>query len=118
MPAPNIIGWTKEGRAIVYNGDGTVSTERTTTIQHPMLNQGQWTNIPTMFGGIEFPQEAAIQYIVKFKGMDPDTGLPVQGFPSLQEAEKSAQSRSKLLGQEVSPILQKYMQSLGPLGEK
>ena len=87
-----IKGYTREGRPIVENTDGSVSTERTITVQDPNLNQGQWTNIPSMWGGQELPEEDAILNAIRSQQQFP-------AYPSIPEAEDAAVARSRMLGQ-------------------
>lgn len=89
-----IIGRTPAGRPIVRNPDGSVSTERTVTVRDPRLNDGRFTNIPTMFAGrpVEVPQ--AIETIVKNGGIDPETGERLPGFATESEAVNAAKRRS------------------------
>lgn len=85
-------------RQVVQNPDGSISTERTVTIQDPRIHKGLWVNIPTMFGGKEVSQERAIDIIAKNKGVDPETGEEVPFFTTLDEAISSAKARSDSLG--------------------
>ena len=102
-----VIGKTPEGRPVVLNDDGSVSTERTITISHPGINSGRYTNIPTMFGGKEFSPEVSILKIIKHKGIDPDTGISLPGFGDVRQAEIAAQKRSKELGKLLEEMMQK-----------
>ena len=86
-----IIGKTDEGRPIDKNPDGSVSTERTTTLQI----DGKWTNIPTMYGGKEVSDEEAVAIIKKNGMVDPETGRKMPTFDSMQEAEAAARKRSE-----------------------
>ena len=85
-------------RQVVQNPDGSISTERTVTIQDPRIHKGLWVNIPTMFGGKEVSQERAIDIIAKNKGVDPETGEEGPFFTTLDEAISSAKARSDSLG--------------------
>jgi|TARA_R100001163_G_C4967146_1_gene128577 hypothetical protein len=85
-------------RQVVQNPDGSISTERTVTIQDPRIHKGLWVNIPTMFGGKEVSQERAIDIIAENKGVDPETGREVPFFTSLDEAISEAKARSDSLG--------------------
>lgn len=92
-----IVGHTKEGRPIVRNPDGTVSTERTETIEL----DGHFLNIPTMFGGKAVSVDEAIAILRKAGWKDPDTKQPIRRFGSLQEAVRAAESRTKALDAEI-----------------
>jgi len=104
---PQIVGKTSEGRPIVLNDDGTVSTERTITISDPGINGGKFTNIPTMFGGKQVSEPMAIIRIRQSKGVDPETGQSLKGFSGADQAVQAAQLRSNQLGKKLRPILKK-----------
>ena len=89
---------TQLKRQVVNNPDGSISTERTVTIQDPRIHKGLWVNIPTLYGGEEVSQEKAIDIIAKNKGVDPETGEEVPFFTTLDEAISSAKARSDSLG--------------------
>lgn len=100
---------TDEGRPMVLNPSGSVSTERTVTIQDPRINEGRPTNIPTLFGGVEVDPREAIELVAMSGGIDPETGRELPSFENIDEALRSARSRSRELGQQVqqrSPISQ------------
>jgi hypothetical protein len=91
---------TSEGRPIVKNEDGSVSTERTITVTDERINGGKPTNIPTMFGGKQVSEEEAIERIARAGGKDPETGRPLPGYNSIEEAVKAAKERSENLGRQ------------------
>lgn len=93
-----IIGTTDEGRPIVKNPDGSVSTERTTTVEI----DGKWVNIPTMFGGKQVSDEEAVDIMTRNGMVDPETGRTMPTFDSREEAETAAKARSKELGKKYS----------------
>ena len=95
-------GKTSEGRPIVQNPDGSISTERTITVTDPRLNGGKPTNIPSMFGGKQVSEQEAINRIVQAGGKDPETGQALQGFNTIREAVTSAQQRSADLGKKYA----------------
>jgi hypothetical protein len=99
-----VIGTTPEGRKVYRNPDGSVSTELTITVQHPELNNGLPTNIPSMFGGKVLSEEEAVRVILKNKGKDPETGRALTGFQSLPEAIEDAELRSKKLGRIIEQM--------------
>jgi hypothetical protein len=96
-----VTGKTTEGRPVVKNPDGSVSTERTITVTDSRLNGGRATNIPSMFGGKEVSEDEAIERIVKAGGKDPETGRSLPGYASIEEAVTAAEERSSGLGQEL-----------------
>lgn len=85
-------------RQVVRNKDGSISTERTVTIQDPRIHKGLWVNIPTLYGGKEVSQEKAIEIIAENEGIDPETGRKVPFFTTLDEALEAAEARSDSLG--------------------
>lgn len=93
-----ISGKTKQGRPIVKNPDGSISTERTITVTDPRINGGKPTNIPSMYGGKEVSEQEAIARVATAGGKDPETGEVLPGFNSIEEAVAAAQARSKELG--------------------
>lgn len=88
------IGTTPEGRPIIQNPDGSVSTERTITVTHPSINDGKPTNIPSIYGGKSVSEQEAIKIISENKGVDPETGRKMVGYTSIEEAEEAAKKRS------------------------
>lgn len=104
-------GTTSQGRPIISNPDGSVSTERSITVTDPRLNSGRPTNIPSMFGGKEVSEDEAVRRIVAAGGKDPETGQPVQSFNSIPEAVEAAKARSAGLGQQ-------YGNSLPPISQQ
>jgi hypothetical protein len=104
-------GTTGEGRPIISNADGSVSTERSITVTDPRLNGGRPTNIPSMYGGKEVSEDEAVRRIVAAGGKDPETGQPVQSFNSIPEAVEAAKKRSMELGQQ-------YGNSLPPISQQ
>lgn len=74
-------------RPIVWNKDGSFSTERTITAEV----DGQFYNIPTIVDGKEVGRQEAIDHAMK-------TGSWVSRHPSLQEADYAAVERSKRIG--------------------
>ncbi|MBP7482195.1 MAG: hypothetical protein KA788_06655, partial [Lacunisphaera sp.] len=86
-----IVGKTDEGRPIVKNPDGSVSTERSVTVEI----DGKWVNIPSMFGGKEVSEEEAVNIMQQNGMVDPETGRTMPTFNSLEEAETAARARSE-----------------------
>lgn len=108
-----VIGKTPEGRSVIRNPDGTVSTERTVTVVHPLINGGRPTNIPTIFAGREFDEDTAAQIILEFARrkkkstlIDPETGRELQAFDSMEAATKAAQARSREIGQSIRGLIE------------
>nr|WP_321482341.1 phage tail tip lysozyme [uncultured Cohaesibacter sp.] len=97
----DLYGFTPEGRQIIGNEDGSFSTERTITVTDPRINDGQPTNIPTMYGGQIVDDATAADIIANSGGVDPDTGRALEGYPSITAAERAAQQRSSSLAGEL-----------------
>lgn len=86
---------TREGRPILQNGDGSVSTERTITVQVDDLNGGKPTNIPTIWNGKPVSQDEAIANAVK-------SGQHFTAFNTVDDAVSAAKTRSNALGNELT----------------
>lgn len=82
-----------DGRPILRNKDGSVSTEFTVTVEDDRLNGGRPTVIPTIYDGREVSPDRAIQIVAANGGKDPDTGIYQPGFGSIDEADRFAQRR-------------------------
>ncbi len=95
---PQGVDQSGPGRPMVQNEDGTVSTERSITVTDPRINDSQPTNIPSMFDGVQVEQEEAINRISVAGGVDPETGRPLPGFDSIEDAVAAAEGRSAALG--------------------
>ena len=114
-----VIGLTEEGRPIIRNEDGTMSSERTITITHPMINNGKPTNIPTIYNKKEVNQDEAINIIINSKGIDPETGRRLNSYDTLDEAVTAAKARSEQLGikleKENTPQIHRISDLVGEL---
>ncbi len=93
---------TSAGRKLYQDADGTPYSEKSITVTDPAINNGQPTNIPSVFGGQELPQAEAIRRIVEAGGVDPETGRELPAFASIEEAVAAAQARSDSLGADLS----------------
>lgn len=106
-------GMTPEGRPIIYNPEEQgFSTEYTTTVQHPQLNNGQYTNIPSIFSGQFLQPDQALNIVLNAGGYDPETGRRLLGYSSLDAAIMAAKARTKELdaqvGQRINRLNQQY----------
>jgi uncharacterized protein (TIGR02594 family) len=79
----------------IANADGSVSTERTITIEG---KDGGWVNIPTIVGGKQLTNEQA--EALYLRGRNNPVG---EGFATAQEAAQAAQARSNQIGQQLPP---------------
>jgi hypothetical protein len=87
------VGRTQEGRAMIQNPDNSVSTER--TITGPWGPNGEWVNIPSMFGGKQLSEEEAVQIMRDNGWIDPETNREAVFFPTVDEAVAAARARSQ-----------------------
>ena len=90
-----VIGKTSEGRLVVVNPEGGLSTEITQTVEDPV--RGGYVNIPSLYGGKPVSEEEALNKVISNRFRDPDTGRLLRHFNSIAEAEKEATARSSLL---------------------
>lgn len=106
-------GRTPEGRPIIWNPqEGGFSTEWTSTVKDPRLNAGQWTNIPTIYGGQIMDPSQALQQVLATGGpYDPDTGRRLLGYRSQAAAELAARQRTQELDQMVGGRLRRLESS-------
>jgi hypothetical protein len=85
------------GRPMIQNPDGTVSTEESITITDPRINGGAPTNIPSIWGGRRtVSEDEAIEEALR-------SGQSFDAFPSIDAAVAAAQERSNMLGRSVPP---------------
>ena len=83
-------------RPRVQNDDGSQSSELSITVPDPRA-PGMWINIPSMFGGQQVSEDAALDVISRAGFADPETGREIQSFSSVEEAVAAAQARSDSL---------------------
>tara|TARA_R110000787_G_scaffold110489_4_gene219194 strand:+ start:81 stop:485 length:405 start_codon:yes stop_codon:yes gene_type:complete len=105
---PMTIGRTSEGRNMVYAPGHGLRTEYTSTVKDPRINNGAFTNIPTIFGGTDpISPDAAADIIAGNNGVDPETGIQLNGFQNEEDAIKFAKFRSGSLDREINKIFKK-----------
>ena len=90
-----ILGYLPDGRPIVETEGGGYSTHRMG--QFSFDEPPQFFNIPTMYGGKQVSEDEAVQIFLRNKGKDPDTGLALQPYGTLEEAEDVRQSQHRLI---------------------
>lgn len=84
VPAPpTVLGYLPEGRPIVRNPDGSVSTHRNIGVG---LGDQEFL-LPTMYGGGQVSPDTAVDIARRTRGMDPETGQPFPRFQSPGELE-------------------------------
>jgi hypothetical protein len=111
---PGIIGALPDGRPIVQNDDGSISTHRMATVTDPRLNGGRATNIPTMINGQTVMPEQALEAAVGGKGVDPYTGKPYASYDSVDDAEVDyALRQHPQIDREASWQQQQFQQRAG-----
>lgn len=84
------------GKPIIQNDDGTISTERSITVQHPQLNTGRATNIPTIVGGQQVSDREAIEAAIAQQS----AGYMYPSYDTVDLAVAAAKSRSEQLGKD------------------
>jgi hypothetical protein len=80
------------GRPILRNPDGSVSTERSITVEDPRLNGGRVTLIPSIQEGQQLSPRQAIAYAIR-------SGQRYPSFDNQAQADEYAVQRSHGLGQ-------------------
>ena len=94
---PMTIGRTSEGRNMVYAPEHGLRTEYTSTVKDP-----------TIFGGTDpISPDAAADIIAGNNGVDPETGIQLNGFQNEEDAIKFAKFRSGSLDREINKIFKK-----------
>jgi hypothetical protein len=86
-PPENQVGIANTGRPMLDNGDGTFSTERTVTVTDHRINGGRPTNVPTIWGGRQLPEDMAVNAAVA-------SGQTFTAFPSIAAAVAAAEYHS------------------------
>ncbi len=89
-------------RPVLNNADGSFSTERTITVEA----DGRHYVIPTIVGGKERGEDEAID--LWKKGSNREVGV----FPTAEEADKYAVSRSEQIGKIRQPVEDPFLQQL------
>lgn len=92
-----VVGKTEEGKPVIRDVEGGVSSERTITVRHKDLHGGRWTNVPTIIGGKEVSEDEAVRRVIETGGTDPDTGKRLPSFQTREEAETAARARSRTI---------------------
>jgi uncharacterized protein YidB (DUF937 family) len=82
---------THDGLPARKNADGSYSTELSITVTDPRLNRGRPTNIPSLWGGKEVDEDAAVSNALK-------SNKKYRSFASIAEAETAAKARSNAGG--------------------
>ena len=83
------------GKPILKNKGGSISTERSITVQVEDLNKGRHTNIPTIVNGKQVSEREAIGHAVKNQAKN-----KYPHYASEKEAVGAAKERSKQLGKD------------------
>lgn len=100
-----IIGKTSQGKPVVKNPDGSVSTHRMATVG---VDSGAM-NLPTMYGGKRYSVQEAFKIAQKNKFVDPDTGERLQVHKSEAAARADYELRQhRQIDRDASWVLQQY----------
>lgn len=75
----------------IPNADGTVSTERSITVEAQGLNGGRPTNIPTIWNGRQVSEDDAVRLAIA-------SGQAFPAFDTIEQATASARARSAAIG--------------------
>ena len=94
---------TPEGRSIWQGLDGSVYSEKTTTLELPN-GSGKWYTIPTIDkDGSQLSDNKAAELFLKNNRTDYITGEKLPEFNNVRDAEQYAEERSNALGFLTSP---------------
>lgn len=93
------MGRTAEGRPIVVNEEGGLSTEQSITVDDPRI-KGRSIVIPTMFDGKKVSDEDALLHVMEAGFKDPETGREFDSFKTREAADAFARQRSDALDQD------------------
>lgn len=102
MMQPQMIGKLPDGRPIVRNADGSISTHRNMIVNFDK----DFYVMPTMYGGKQYNEDAAVDLIKRNNFVDPDTGKELKAYPSLEEAEAAENKQHGFLN-EIAALLSK-----------
>lgn len=96
------------GRRVYTDDSGNFVTQQLISVGASDVGVGaddQTALIPTVFNGQKVSNDEAIRKIRKAKGMDPDTGMPVRVFQSVEDADVFARQESAGIGQLINAML-------------
>ena len=103
------VGVTPEGRPMMGNPDGSYSTERSITVDI----DGQFYNIPSMYGGKEVSPEEAKRMAIENGLSDVETGREFTPYGTVDEAVAAAQARSDSI---APPLSQNEIDNMKAMG--
>lgn len=86
-------------KKVLQNDDGSISTERGISVEHPGLNNGRPTNIPTIWDGKEVSKHQAIKNAIA-------SGQKFDSYNTIDEAVQGSKLRSQYLGDAYQRQLQ------------
>ncbi len=84
-----VVGFRHDGRPIVKNMDGTVTSGGTIPF---LRDDGRWVNVPLMFQGKTVTPDEAVEFVKRRAWVDPDTGEKLTEFRSKAKAVIAAQA--------------------------
>lgn len=107
VASPKIIGRLPDGRPVVLNEDGSISTHLMATGNI----DGGAINFPTMYGGQKYSPQEAMRIIQGNNLVDPDTGQRLRVYQNEEEALADYMLRGHpQIDREASYIREQYMQ--------
>ena len=105
--SPRIIGRLADGRPVVLNEDGSISTHLMATGSI----DGGAINFPTMYGGQKYSPQEAWRIVQKNNLVDPDTGQRLRVYQNEEEALADYMLREHpQIDREGNYIKEQYMQ--------
>ena len=96
------VGRTSEGRPLIRNTQGGVSSEYSITEQDPR-DRSRFMNLPSIYGGEALSADEAVRRVVEAGYTDPETGRAIKSFASQEEAVAAAKQRSSAITQRLNP---------------
>jgi hypothetical protein len=79
------VGTTSEGRPLIQNTQGSLSSELSITTEDPRT-PGNYINIPSIYYGKVLSDDQALRLIMDSGYRDPMTGRTINSYPSVEEA--------------------------------
>lgn len=99
---PRVIGKLPNGKPILLNPDGSISTVFSDIVTDSRINAGKPSLIPTVIGGKFRDPETAIKMFADNAGHDPDNKETAQAFNSIDEGVVEAKKKSRSHGDIVN----------------
>ena len=87
-----IVGYTKHGRPIIENMDGSLSIDGHATVE---VEPGEWMNIPLLVLGVPMTPDEALELVRREGYRDFDTMKPLERYKSKTAAVKARTERRR-----------------------